>query len=80
MKYLFFDLEYATSKGGNIKICEFGFVITDENFKILDRDNFIIFPEYNDDENSIQIPFSIAIYKNKLMEAINQYAQMKDII
>ena len=34
-KYLFFDLEYATSKGGNIKICEFGFVITDENFKIL---------------------------------------------
>ena len=44
MKYLFFDLEYATSKGGNIKICEFGFVVTDENFKILDRDNFIINP------------------------------------
>ena len=44
MKYLFFDLEYATSKGGNIKIYEFGFVVTDENFKILDRDNFIINP------------------------------------
>lgn len=44
MKYLFFDLEYATSKGGNIKICEFGFVVTDEDFKILERDNFIINP------------------------------------
>jgi DNA polymerase III epsilon subunit-like protein len=44
MKYLFFDLEYATSKGGNIKICEFGYVVTDENFRILDRDNLIINP------------------------------------
>ena len=44
MKYLFFDLEYATSKGGNIKICEFGYVITDEDFKIQERDNFIINP------------------------------------
>lgn len=44
MKYLFFDLEYATSKGGNIKICEFGFVVTDEKFEILERDNFIINP------------------------------------
>ena len=48
MKYLFFDLEYATSKGGNIKICEFGYVVTDENFQILDRDNFIInYIQYN---------------------------------
>ena len=44
MKFLFFDLEYATSKGGNKKICEFGYVVTDENFHILDRDNFIINP------------------------------------
>ena len=44
MKYLFFDLEYAASKGGNIKICEFGYVVTDENFQILDRNNFIINP------------------------------------
>ena len=44
MKFLFFDLEYATSKGGNIKICEFGYVVTDENFRILDRDNLIINP------------------------------------
>lgn len=44
MKYLFYDLEYATSKGGNIKICEFGYVLTDEHFNIQDRGNFIIDP------------------------------------
>lgn len=44
MKYLFYDLEYATSKGGISKICEFGYVLTDESFNILERDNFIIDP------------------------------------
>ena len=44
MKYLFFDLEYATSKGGNIKICEFGYVLTNEKFEILNKGNFIIDP------------------------------------
>ena len=50
MKYLFFDLEYATSKGGNIKICEFGYVVTDHNFRILTRDNMIINPNIMRDE------------------------------
>lgn len=44
MNLLFFDLEYATSKGGKIKICEFGYVLTDENFSVLKRDNYIINP------------------------------------
>lgn len=50
MKYLFFDLEYATSKGGNIKICEFGYVVTNENFSILDRNNMIINPNIKREE------------------------------
>ncbi|MGI6595002.1 MAG: hypothetical protein ACOX24_08050 [Christensenellales bacterium] len=45
MKCLFFDLEYANSKGGAPKICEFGYVLTDENFKIIKRDNLIINPK-----------------------------------
>lgn len=44
MKYLFYDLEYATSAGGVMKVCEFGYVTTDENFNVLDRNNFIINP------------------------------------
>ena len=35
LKYLFFDLEYANSKGGINKICEFGYVITNENFDVI---------------------------------------------
>ena len=43
----------------------------------MDRDNFIIFSEYDDGEGGIQIPFSLSIYKNSLLDAINSYAQEK---
>ena len=46
----------------------------------MDRDNFIIFPEYDDGEGGIQIPFSLSIYKNSLLDAINSYAQEKGVI
>ena len=35
MKYLFFDLECSNCFGGIGKVCEFGAVLTDENFNIL---------------------------------------------
>ena len=44
MRYLFFDLEYATSKGGTSKICEFGYVLTNETFNVIERGNLIINP------------------------------------
>ncbi|MBO7149271.1 MAG: hypothetical protein J6V71_00090 [Clostridia bacterium] len=47
MKYLFFDLEYASCKDGDKKICEFGYVVTDEQFAILEEDNLIINPNIN---------------------------------
>ena len=49
-KYLIFDLEEATCKGGIAKICEFGYVVTNEKFEILNRGNFIIDPyiKWND--------------------------------
>lgn len=46
----------------------------------IDRDNFIIFPEYDDGESGIQIPFSQSIYKKDLVNEINKYAQQKGII
>lgn len=42
MRYLFFDIECAD---GNKAICEFGYVLTDENFNILRERNLIIDPE-----------------------------------
>ena len=47
MKYLFYDLEKATSKNCG-KICEFGYVVTDEKFNVLERNNFIINPSIED--------------------------------
>lgn len=46
----------------------------------IDRDNFILFPEYDDMEGGIQIPYSLSIYKNQLVDAIKNYAQKKGII
>ena len=43
MKYLFFDIECAD--GGKATICSFGYVITDENFKILRREDIVINPQ-----------------------------------
>lgn len=43
MKILFIDLEFATSKNG-YKICEFGYVLLDEKFNLLERNNLIINP------------------------------------
>jgi flagellar basal body rod protein FlgG len=44
VKYLFFDLEFANSRDGKPKICEFGYVVTDEGFRVLSRGNLIIDP------------------------------------
>ncbi|MBO5440603.1 MAG: hypothetical protein J6A53_08115 [Clostridia bacterium] len=37
MKYVFFDIECANCFHGNGKICSFGYVVTDERFKILEK-------------------------------------------
>ena len=41
MRYLFFDIECCNGRN----ICEFGYVITDDNFNILEKKDFIINPE-----------------------------------
>lgn len=43
-KILFYDLEFATSRYGINKICEFGYVLVNEKFEILEKGNFIINP------------------------------------
>ena len=44
MNYLFFDCEFASCKGGQEKICEFGYVMVDEDFKVLYKGNIVINP------------------------------------
>ena len=45
MKYLFFDIECANCFDGVGKICEFGYVMTDENFNVIQNGIFLINPD-----------------------------------
>ena len=44
MNYCFFDIECANCFGGKGKICSFGYVITDEQFNILEKKDIVINP------------------------------------
>jgi DNA polymerase III alpha subunit (gram-positive type) len=44
MKYLFFDIECANCFKGKGKICEFGYILTDENFTIISEESIKINP------------------------------------
>ena len=44
MKYLFYDIECANKFNNNPKMCEVGYVLTDENFNILSKKAFIMSP------------------------------------
>lgn len=53
MNYLFFDLECCDGK----HICEFGYVIIDENFNVLKKEFILIRPEKEFNLKSIQLNF-----------------------
>ena len=84
MKYLFFDLEYATSMGGNNKICEFGYVLTNEKFEILNKGNFIIDPYINKSDWDWRVVKKILTRKVKEYESMPRfdeyYFDIKDLI
>lgn len=44
MKYLFFDIECANSFGGTCKMCEFGYVLTDNNFNVIQKVDYPMSP------------------------------------
>lgn len=44
MKYLFFDIECSNCFGGIGKMCEFGYVLTDENFNIISAQDIPMSP------------------------------------
>jgi hypothetical protein len=45
MKYLFFDIECANCDLGKGKICSFGYVLTDESFCVLEKEDMLINPD-----------------------------------
>ena len=54
MNYLFFDIECAKcGKNGSGTICEFGYVLTDERFEIVEKDHVMINPDSEFDEYNL---------------------------
>ena len=45
MKYVFFDIECANCIEGQAKICSFGYVVTDEQFNLLEKEDLIVNPK-----------------------------------
>ncbi len=45
MKYLFFDIECSVVSKNAAKICAFGYCLTDENFRILEKEDILINPQ-----------------------------------
>ena len=44
MDYIFFDIECANCFGGRGKICSFGYVVTDEQFNVKEKNDILINP------------------------------------
>lgn len=81
MKYLSFDIECSDGK----HICEFGYVLFDENFVVIDRDCILINPEYKfhlvgrDGRPDIELAYSEEEYNNSPTYA-EKYEEIKRII
>ena len=48
--------------------------------KKMDQTNFIIFPEYEDEDGEREIHAAEAVYRENLIKRINEYASKKNII
>ena len=45
MKYVFFDIECACVYKCVAKICAFGYVVTDENYNVLAKEDILVNPK-----------------------------------
>lgn len=69
MQYLFFDIECAGVFKNVAKICAFGYCLTDENFRILEKEDLLINPKGNfhltdrKGEHGIVLPYQYGEFK-----------------
>ena len=73
MNYLFFDVECANSFDGVGKICEFGYVLTDENLNVIKQGIHLINP---DAEFDWYVKYKIISYATKEYEKAPKYPQI----
>lgn len=71
MRYLFYDLEDATSKNDICKICEFGYVLTNEKFEVIKKGNLIINPNISRQE------WDWYVVRNVITRSVSTYEHCK---
>ena len=69
--YIFFDVECANCYGGKGKICTFGYVVVDENFTILQKEDVLINPAV--EKWDWYVIKNMLAYKKKQMEAAPKF-------
>lgn len=81
MNYLFFDTECAHGRGG---ICEFGYMLTDENFNVVKAENLLINPHIKFDDYGHQKAGIVFAYsKNEYYSApdiMDRYDELKRLL
>ena len=77
MKYLFFDIECANCFDGRGKICEFGYVLTDEAFNEIESKEIIINPNSSFDPYVIN---KVLHYTSQIYRAEKDYSHHYDDI
>ena len=73
MNYLFFDVECANNFDGVGKICEFGYVLTDENLNVIKQGIYLINPDAKFDW---YVKCKIISYSIKEYEKAPKYPQI----
>lgn len=80
MKYLFFDIECANCFDGTGKICEFGYIVTDQQFNEMDRGIFIINPRSRFDRYVVKkmLAYKIEAY-NASPDYVHYFNEIKKL-
>ena len=81
MDYLFFDTECANSFDGEGKLCEFGYVLTDERFNVKEEKIFLINPEAPWDWFVLKrmLHYDKTVYENALTFPYH-YRQVRNVL
>ena len=81
MRYVAFDIESTDGCFSNGNLCEFGYVVADENFNIIEQNNILVKPVTKDFTASfhIKLAYPISVYK-KAPPFVDNYERIKSIM
>ena len=84
MNYLFFDVECISCKGGKGKLFSFGYVLTNDNFEIIEKEDILMNPKLPRSEyDRYVVKYMMSYTLNEIENApcfTDQYLKIKDML